>query len=729
MPRITGPRLGSRAPGSPARHPGWLHLVAVVLAAPVVALFAVLWLSVPRPVAEPVELEFQPSAGNVGRLEWTDRGSIVTSSILDYDDVVSPPPTERVVEVELRPIGARTAEALGAQVWFYAAASDVDPEPSLPTAQRDWVSTFDPVTDTTYLLSDQPGAPLRVRVPLREPAIRLHFLANPHSGAVEVRIDGQLVAEIDLFREAVAPVTRSVEARPGLEDLSHLSTSVVRDRATTLRWTPSDTAGQIRLRGVRVGDFRWEAGDEVRLGPGIAADETDPTRFRISDPVTGWLEFGPLPTLSREALVPRRPLAAGTAAALVLAATALASDRLARSARLGRARRAAAWATPLGVALLCIALLPVVGEDAEPELALDDLSDSFRLTALADGFDVPVGAAFTADGTLFVIEKGGFDDEGVGRVLRVEGGDRDVVLELPVCASSERGLLGIALDPDFDDNGFVYLDYTTPDRGCASGPGSLTTNRVSRFTLVDDEIDPATEAVLVDGLLAGDGAHVGGGLRIAPDGHLLVGVGEGARHQNPSRDLGSLGGKVLRVRLDPDQPFPADNPFADADGDAARLVLASGFRNPYRLSVHPIDGTIVAGDVGSEPPRAAEELDVVEAGADYGWPDQEGLEPLPPGVTGPAWSYEHDADCNTIVPGPFVTSDRYGASLRDAVLVADFSCGRVWAVHLEGGVATRVVDVIDDGEGRSIVDGVAAPDGAVVFVDISGTLWSLELVD
>jgi glucose/arabinose dehydrogenase len=213
---------------------------------------------------------------------------------------------------------------------------------------------------------------------------------------------------------------------------------------------------------------------------------------------------------------------------------------------------------------------------------------------------------FAPDGRLFVCEQG-------GKLRVIENGILlpDAFLTLDVNSAGERGLLGIAFDPEFASNHSVYVYYT------AKLPP--VHNRVSRFTADGNLAVPGSETVLLDldNLSAAEN-HNGGAIHFGPDGKLYIGVGENG---NPShaQTLTNLLGKVLRINSD--GSIPPDNPFYDTATGRNRAIWALGFRNPFSFAVQPGTGRIFVNDVGQD---AWEEIDELIAGANYGWPDCEG---------------------------------------------------------------------------------------------------------
>ena len=233
---------------------------------------------------------------------------------------------------------------------------------------------------------------------------------------------------------------------------------------------------------------------------------------------------------------------------------------------------------------------------------------SFRIQTVVTGLEVPWALAFAPDGRLFLTER-------PGRVRVVEN-DRllpDPALTLSdVYARGEAGLLGLALDPDFESNHFVYLQYT------AERPGRDPETKIVRYlearnTLVDG-------VTLLDGLPA-HRVHDGGRLRFGPDGALYATLGDVADRTTP-QDLGTLAGKILRITRE--GLTPRDNPFASQ-------VFSYGHRNPQGFDWHPATGDMWATEHGAV---GNDEVNQIRGGQNHGWPDVEGLDTAV-GVTPP----------------------------------------------------------------------------------------------
>ena len=237
--------------------------------------------------------------------------------------------------------------------------------------------------------------------------------------------------------------------------------------------------------------------------------------------------------------------------------------------------------------------------------AASTLPPGFTERLVASGLVNPTAMAIAPDGRLFICQQGG--------QLRVV---KDGVLlatpfvTLTVSSAGERGLLGVAFDPAFESNRFVYVYYT------ATTP--TIHNRVSRFTAAGDVAASGSEVVLMDLETLGATNHNGGAIHFGVDGKLYVAVGENAVGSN-SQTLANRLGKMLRINAN--GTIPSDNPFFDEASGVNRSIWALGLRNPFTFSIQPLTGRIFINDVGQ---GAWEEINDGLAGANYGWPATEG---------------------------------------------------------------------------------------------------------
>ncbi len=263
----------------------------------------------------------------------------------------------------------------------------------------------------------------------------------------------------------------------------------------------------------------------------------------------------------------------------------------------------------LKAGLAAVLLLVLVGcQSGEPPSSGRSSAQQPTLTAapganvnldvevLAQGLDTPWALDLAPDGRLFLTER-------PGRIRIVRGGtlDPEPWLTLEVAEVGEGGLLGLALDPDFARNGFVYVAHTY--RGA---DGNLH-NRLLRLREEPETGRGTIDRVLFDGA-PGATLHDGGRVRFGPDGRLYWTLGD-AEDPQRAQEVSSLNGKILR--LNPDGSVPEDNPFAGSP------VYSYGHRNPQGLAWHPETGQLYATEHG---PQANDEINLIERGRNYGWP-------------------------------------------------------------------------------------------------------------
>ncbi|MGB3233977.1 MAG: PQQ-dependent sugar dehydrogenase, partial [Mycobacterium sp.] len=223
----------------------------------------------------------------------------------------------------------------------------------------------------------------------------------------------------------------------------------------------------------------------------------------------------------------------------------------------------------------------------------------FERAVVVSGLNTPVDSRFLPDGRIVVAEKGGAIKIVEDGVLREQP-----LITLSVNTLGERGVSGLAVDPDFATNGHLYVAYTT----------STLRNRLSRVTVVGNTA--GSELVLLQSTESAAFNHQGGALGFGPDGKLYWGLGDNGSGPN-SQNLTNLHGKIIRIN--PDGTTPSDNP--DLGNGALPQIYAYGLRNPFRLTFTPAGGLLVA-DVGA---ASFEEVNLVTAGGDYGWPGAEGV--------------------------------------------------------------------------------------------------------
>ena len=368
----------------------------------------------------------------------------------------------------------------------------------------------------------------------------------------------------------------------------------------------------------------------------------------------------------------------------------------------------------LSLLLLVISSCAAPREDevAPPALETEAVLPSGFEDALVAKVARPTALAFTPDGRMLVTTQAGQLRVYENGALRAEP-----LLDLKpkLCTDSERGLLGVAVDPNFAANGFVYLFYTFNKFGsCERNAPKAPVNRVARFTLSGDAA--GGERVLLDNIPSPNGNHNGGDLHIGKDGLLYVSVGDGgcdylgdsgcAGENDASRDTNTLLGKVVRITRD--GGVPAGNPFRGADsarcdagnarpGKVCQETYARGLRNPFRLAFDPnSSGTrFFINDVGQ---NTREEIDLGQAGADYGWNLREGTckngggdcgTPTE-GFTDPVFDYARASKgvfngCGSITGGAFVPNGVWLSTFGGAYLFSDYVCGKIFALKKANG--------------------------------------------
>lgn len=289
---------------------------------------------------------------------------------------------------------------------------------------------------------------------------------------------------------------------------------------------------------------------------------------------------------------------------------------------------------------------------------------------VANGLGTVTAFASAPDGRVFVATKAG-----AIRVLRDGALVADPVLVLAPGTQGERGLIGLAVPPDFTAEPRLVVHYT-----------ATTPNVHNRVAVVALEGDRAVgvEAPVLDLPPLGPTNHNGGGIGFGADGALYVAVGDNDIAAN-APDLTTPLGKVLRVGLD-GSPAPG-NPYLGQAGVDER-IWASGLRNPYSLAIAGAD--VVLFDVGED---TWEEVNQGVAGADYGWPATEGPTTAP-GVTAPIYAYSSTGGACSVIGGAITSATGpLPAPYRDRVVFADFCAG--WVQGLDRATGS-VVDLATD---------------------------------
>jgi glucose/arabinose dehydrogenase len=227
----------------------------------------------------------------------------------------------------------------------------------------------------------------------------------------------------------------------------------------------------------------------------------------------------------------------------------------------------------------------------------------FRVEVVVNNLEIPWSFVFAPDGRLFVTER-----PGRVQLIDIPRQTSQLALRLDdVFIEGESGLLGLALDPSFASNGLVYLYYT------ARASANRAVNRVVRYRFSGNAL--AEGVVLLDNIPA-NVIHDGRRIRFGPDGLLYITAGDAATEQL-AQDVASLAGKILRIN--PDGTTPRANPFSSP-------VYSYGHRNPQGIDWNPVTGDLWESEHGA---TGNDEINVIDAGANYGWPTIEGSRTMP----------------------------------------------------------------------------------------------------
>jgi glucose/arabinose dehydrogenase len=282
----------------------------------------------------------------------------------------------------------------------------------------------------------------------------------------------------------------------------------------------------------------------------------------------------------------------------------LADDRslLGIRTRLAWSIPAAVVAATMGAAAIAdVAIEPMRGPPPPPQPA-EVVKTGYKITEIAKGLDHPWSMAFLPDGSMLVTER-------VGRLRLIKGGSlvAQPIAGVPaVHTGSQAGLFDIVLHPNFAQNSIVYLTYAAGTK--AANGTQVARARFDGSTLQDLQV------IFKAMPLKNTDNHYGGRMAFLPDGTFLLTIGEGFEYREKAQDLTSDLGKI--VRLNEDGSVPRDNPFVGR-ASIRPEIYSWGHRNPQGLIFDPSSGRIYETEHG---PRGGDELNIIVAGRNYGWP-------------------------------------------------------------------------------------------------------------
>ena len=380
--------------------------------------------------------------------------------------------------------------------------------------------------------------------------------------------------------------------------------------------------------------------------------------------------------------------------------------------------------TPILTSLLLLGLC-----FAWPHVAIAENLPSVTLEPIATGLADPLGVVDAGDssGRLFIVLQG-------GQVVILANGN---VLDTPfldirerVRSGDERGLLGLVFHPQFQANGFFYVNYTD-----LQGHTVISRFQVSSVANIADN---QSELILLT-IEQPFANHNGGQIQFGPDEFLYIGTGDGGAGgdpQNRAQNLGDLLGKMLRIDVngddfptDPERNYtiPANNPFINNPG-ALNEIWAYGLRNPWRFSFDHLTGALFIGDVGQ---GVWEEIDrqplTSSGGENYGWRSMEGKHCFNPeencpldGLTLPIVEYPHNLDNEFLgcaVIGGYQYRGMAIPQLFGMYIYGDFCSGKIWAAHESNGEWETEI-LLDSGR---LITSFGEDQNGSLFVSDAGT--------
>jgi glucose/arabinose dehydrogenase len=339
-------------------------------------------------------------------------------------------------------------------------------------------------------------------------------------------------------------------------------------------------------------------------------------------------------------------------------------------------------------------------DQPQPAAASSDSTLALPLVQIASSLVKPVGITNAADGSgrLFITLQD-------GRILIWDGTQ---VLPTPFLNidpivnsnGSEQGLLGLAFHPDYESNGFFYVNYSD------NTGGDTIVARYSVSAADPNVANPASALILME-IDQPFSNHNGGQVLFGPDGYLYIGMGDGGSAGDPfnnGQNPSALLGKMLRVDVDgggnpPDcggaganYTIPADNPLVDGPGGSCDEIWHLGLRNPWRFTFDRLLGHMFIGDVGQDSWEEVDRQPVASAGGEnWGWRCYEGKHPFNTQGCGPAEDYDgpileysHALGCS--ITGGYVYRGPEVPGLGPGTYTyADFCSGRIWGARLQQG--------------------------------------------
>lgn len=359
--------------------------------------------------------------------------------------------------------------------------------------------------------------------------------------------------------------------------------------------------------------------------------------------------------------------------------------------------------------LLFISSLLWACDKEEPPPDTADTDFTLTMDTLVTGLGIPWGIAQLPNNDLLITVK-------QGRLYRYSNGNTQEIQGLPdIYVKGQGGLLDVQLDPDYEDNGWLYLAYAAPGPG--GGNTAIMRAKLSGNSLIDQEKIFQGQPYL------NTPYHYGSRIAFDADGHLYFSIGDRGTMDN-AQDLTNHCGKIHRINKD--GSIPSDNPFVDSAG-AMASIFSYGHHNPQGVTTHPTTGAIWTHEHG---PKGGDEINIVEAGLNYGWPeithgiDYDGsiitTDTDKPGMEQPLHYWVPSiAPCGM----DFVTSDKYPGWQGD-LLMGSLKFGYLHRCDIENGQVVGEEKLLE-GVGR-VRDVLQGRDGYLYISVDNG--WVIKLL-
>ncbi len=373
-----------------------------------------------------------------------------------------------------------------------------------------------------------------------------------------------------------------------------------------------------------------------------------------------------------------------------------------------------------------------LGSDASPEASTTTTADeeivlerveseeeTFRVVQLMDDIEHGWAVDWLPDGRLLITER-------PGRILLVDGGTATALDNVPeVWAQNQGGMLDIRVAPNYEENGWIYMSYSLKE-------GDTGGTVLARAQLDGTSLTNVEEVYRQTPFLSPD-YHFGSRIAFLNDGTLAVSMGERGQRREQTVDIPTPTASVgATVRLNMDGTVPEDNPFVESD-EGLDAVYSYGHRNQQGMAIHPETGAIWQHEHG---PHGGDELNLVEAGANYGWPDVSygdtysdqtpigGTEAE--GVTNPVEYWDPSPALSGMT---FYTGDKF-PNWQNHLFMGALARQKVMRLTLDGQNVTHQEELLSGELGR-IRDVATGPDGYLYLLTDApeGGLYRLEPVE